>query len=250
MDIIQGLSWVSMFLPSFMLGTCTPVNSWVSSILELTSTMQNRGELRKKRPDGYLEDPPSLPEQYLAPSWSWASILGQKVLFEGQIQFDHIKPFAKLMDVQLDFATGDRFGALTGGSITLRAPLVVLDCESVIGGATGQSTSRFPTLMKIIHARFRGPRGSDNNEYRQKHQGYPRQRFCILQLLQCRLSHQTNVSICLLLLESVQGGDSWRRLTNLPLIIKNNLSPEVAVDNVAAMREIQPELKRQLVKII
>ncbi|ETS86456.1 hypothetical protein PFICI_00284 [Pestalotiopsis fici W106-1] len=100
MDIIQGLSW-------------------------------NRGELRKKRSDGYLEDPPSLPKQYLAPSWSWASILGQKVLFEGQTQFDHIKPFAKLIDIKLEFATSDRFGALTGGSITLGAPFLILDCESV-----------------------------------------------------------------------------------------------------------------------
>lgn len=46
----------------------------------------------------------------LAPSWSWASVLGSKVFFGTSSQFDRVIRFAKVLDSTIHNFTPDPFG--------------------------------------------------------------------------------------------------------------------------------------------
>ncbi|CAG9998251.1 unnamed protein product [Clonostachys byssicola] len=149
MDIIRGLGWT-------------------------------RGGLRRKAAGGWTEPEPTLPEHYLGPSWSWMSILGKRVDFMITDHFDHVDPLAKVINIEIQPATNDPFGALKAASITLQAPVLTLESENI---TTAPPTSRYPKLMARLYSifKYQGP-----SEFGQKHQGYPGQRFILLYLLKTR----------------------------------------------------------------
>ncbi|KAL7621895.1 hypothetical protein AAE478_007395 [Parahypoxylon ruwenzoriense] len=214
MDIIQGLTW-----------TRTP--------------------LRKKLPNGYIEEEPTLPKHYLAPSWSWASILGRKVLFMANSQFDYVQRFAEVLDISIQPATHDPFGAVRGGSITLRAPFLSLGSQDLLSAL--RSPSPYPKLLAEIAKRL-----TYDNEYRQKHRAYAGQQFAILQLIKWRRALRATERVCFLLLESVEGEDSWRRIERLPLTAREDVltaSAELA-GSLEILEEIGPVLEKRVVRII
>ncbi|XXH02209.1 hypothetical protein Hte_008577 [Hypoxylon texense] len=213
MDIIEGLSW-------------------------------SRYPNRSKIPNGYLQEYPTLPDKYLAPSWSWASILGRIVIFSAKSQFDRVKRFAKVLDVNIELATHDPFGAVQGGSITMRAPFFELDAQDLLRAPS--PASRQPKLLSRIH------RSIDTiftAEYRQKHRGYSGQRFAILQLMRWRPARGTSENECFLLLESVEGEDCWRRIELLEFTIRDTVVG-VGTETVETLAEIYPALEKHIVKII
>ncbi|KAI1868465.1 uncharacterized protein JN550_006381 [Neoarthrinium moseri] len=212
MDIIQGLSWIR--------------------------------HARIESPSGWLQPVPTLPEQYIAPSWSWASTLGKRVTFLSTSQFDHIERLAKVIDVDVQLATNDTFGAVKCGSIILQAPFLVLPCQDILEAP--HPTSRYPKVLARLYTDLRGL-----SEYGQKHRGYPGQQFAVLQLLKCRPPLSTiTIYASFLLLESVEGDNSWRRLACVRLKIRDKTIPETAVDDLAIWTEIKRDVKIHTVKIV
>ncbi|KAI0376804.1 HET-domain-containing protein [Hypomontagnella monticulosa] len=213
MDIIQGLSW----------------SRWSAL------------------PIKYKNDEPILLDKYLAPSWSWASILGKKVLFMANTQYDHVKRYADVLDIKIQLATKDPFGAVQGGSITLRAPFLELPFSDL--PLIPPPSSPYPALMEMICEVLRA---EGDIEYKQKHRAYEGQKFAILQLLRWRRALKNTDRMCFLLLESVEGEDSWRRIERLNLTTKDN----VLVNNTELMKsqailaEVKPALRRQVIRII
>ncbi|KAI1803932.1 HET-domain-containing protein [Daldinia bambusicola] len=215
-DIIQGLTW-------------------------------SRSAVRKKLPNGYIDDEPGLPNQYLAPSWSWASILGKRVLFMADTQFDHVKQFAEVLDVKIETATHDPFGAVKGGSLTLRAPFLELDSEDILN--LPHISSLYPKLSQKV---FRQLKYGGNSEYGQKHRTYCGQKFAILKLAYWRHTLQPTEHACFLILESVQGSNDWRRIESLKLTSKDTViwdSKEV-LESQAVLDEVKHAFKRHVVRII
>ncbi|KAI1472184.1 HET-domain-containing protein [Daldinia caldariorum] len=215
-DIIQGLTW-------------------------------SRFPVRKKLPDGRVDNEPTLSNQYLAPSWSWASILGKKVLFMAETQFDHVKQFAEVLDIDIQTATHDPFGAVKGGSLTLRAPFLELDSKDLF--IPPDSSSRYPKLSQFIFDVLKSGGGS---EYGQKHRGYAEQKFAILKLVYWRRTLSSTERACFLILESVQDSNDWRRIESLNLTSKETVlwdSKEV-LEKLAILDEIKHALKRHVVRII
>ncbi len=208
---------------------------------------QTRSPLRRKRPDGYVEEEPALLEQYLAPSWSWASILGRAVLFMAGTQFDHIKRFAEVLDIHIQLATHDPFGAVEGGSIALRAPFLNLGSQDLLRAP--QPSSPYPVLLARI---YRLLEYGGNSEYGQKHRGYVGQQFAILKLFKLRHAIVSTERICFLLLESVEGTSDWRRIESLRLTIREHAFEDSAdvANSLAILEEIKRDLRKHIVRII
>ncbi|KAI1778787.1 HET-domain-containing protein [Hypoxylon cercidicola] len=215
MDIVQGLSW-------------------------------SRSPLRRKLPNGYVQEEPTLPETYLAPSWSWASILGRTVICTADTQFDSVKRFAEVIDISIELATHDPFGAVQGGSITLRAPFLKLDTQDVLTPPrpSSQHAKLLSRIYKVIDCQI-------SSEYRQKHRGYAGQQFAIMQLMRWRRAFNGIEQVCFLLLESVEGGDSWRRIECLKLTTRETGGASAnMIESLAILAEIGHAVRKHIVKII
>ncbi|KAI1658608.1 HET-domain-containing protein [Daldinia decipiens] len=198
-------------------------------------------------PSGHVEDEPTSLDQYLAPSWSWASILGRKVLFMADLQFDRVKRFAEVIDVSIQLATHDPFGAVKGGSITIRAPFLELESQDLLSAP--HPPSPHPKLLARISDMLKA---TVSSEYRQKHRAYIGQKFAILKLIQWRRVLQATERACFLILESVEGGNDWRRIERLYLTARETVlwDSKEAVDSLAILAEIKHALKRRVVRII
>ncbi|KAI2615401.1 HET-domain-containing protein [Hypoxylon sp. NC1633] len=217
LDIVRGLSWT-------------------------------REPVRRKRPNGYVEDEPTVSGVYLAPSWSWASILGRTVLFMANNQFDHVKLFAEVLDIDIQLATHDPFGAVNGGSITLRAPIVELDSQNLLDDPP--PSTPYPTLLTKIASKIKY---GGNSEYGQKHRGYVGQKYAILQLIGWRRAITgTSDNMCFLVLESVEGNESWRRIEVLYFTVRHDVfgDGKDVVQAQAILSEIKPTIRKKVVKII
>ncbi|KAI1391813.1 HET-domain-containing protein [Hypoxylon trugodes] len=212
LDLIQGLSWTRL-------------------------------PLKKQLPNKFADD-----KKYLAPSWSWACLPGRKVLFMDLTQYDHVKRFAKLIDMNIQLSTHDPFGAVKGGYITLQGPFLELDSPDLLSDS--QPALPFPKLLNWIYRRLKY---GGNNEYQQKHKSYPGQKFALLKLIQGRrVMIKTAENLCFLVLESVEGTDSWRRVERLIFTVAENRANEGAelVEALEVLAEFRDALKTNAVKII
>lgn len=161
--------------------------------------------------------------------------------------YDHVKRYAEVLDIDIQLATRDPFGAVQGGSIILRAPFLELLCSDPLD--TPPASSPYPTLMKRIHGVLKY---GGNTEYNQKHRPYTGQKFAIIQLLRWRLALENTERMCFLVLESVEGEESWRRIEYLNLATKDNVlinNTEIAIAQ-AILAEIKPVLRKHDVRII
>ncbi|KAK2616159.1 hypothetical protein N8I77_002866 [Diaporthe amygdali] len=101
----------------------------------LSGLARETAKLRKDDKDEYLSglwrstvlldlcwsdyyDTPRIPEEYLAPSWSWASLHAKISYTAGGSGFGY-RPAAQFIDASLKFATGDSYGAVHDGWIHL-----------------------------------------------------------------------------------------------------------------------------------
>ncbi|KAI1302721.1 HET-domain-containing protein [Xylaria venustula] len=184
----------------------------------------------------------------IAPSWSWASVLGSKVFFGITNQFDRVVRFAKVLDITIHHSTSDPFGAVRSGSITLHAPFLDIGTDSFVA-ASHQPSPIYPNLRSEL---FKATRGTD--EYAQKHRGYNGQRYAILQLFRRwagdEYSRTASKQNYFLLLESVENeAGCWRRVGRLPLTEEGQVGQRAPITHEAILAEIGPDLKRQTVKI-
>ncbi|KAI0193126.1 HET-domain-containing protein [Astrocystis sublimbata] len=161
---------------------------------------------------------PKVPRQYLAPSWSWASVSGLPVQFERGCQFDPVQRFARLVNFTIQPSTVDPFGSVQRGSITLNAPFLDMGSidvrEDLLNEISGQSESPQWQLLCLL---------KKQSEYMMKHMGYTGQRYAFLQLVKMRQRVGTYDSqFCdktyFLLLESIEyEAGCWRRVACLPV---------------------------------
>lgn len=177
-----------------------------------------RGPLRKKLPTGRVADVVPPPE-YLAPSWSWASILGKSVLFAGGFQETYkIVQSSKLVDIASTTVTEDLFGALKGGHIVLRAPFLHLDTRNP--RISPPSDCKLPNLLQHIYSVLLRDNTPQAHEFIQKHVEAEDQQFGLLHLCTWKnISPIEWTEVSMLLLEG-SGQGSFKRLANCRIRIK------------------------------
>lgn len=83
------------------------------------------------------------------------------------------------------------------------------------------------------------------------HIGFEGQQFAILQLLKWQVFHQSSESVGFLLLESVEGADTWRRIGSRRFTSEDKLYRDTEViKSPEILAEIKHALRRHIVKII
>ena len=173
----------------------------------------NRSPLRKKRPDGWVED--VLPQTtYLAPSWSWASITGKSTTFCGSQEAVRIVKSAKVLNVRTELATVDPFGKLRNGIIMLRGPFTDIDDPQ----NPPNPRMRSPEFQRRIRSLLQTQNSPQGHEFRQKHQGYEDQLFGLLEVCTTKEVGAAFpfTEVHFLLLESHPQG-AWKRVANFGL---------------------------------
>lgn len=65
-------------------------------------------------------------DQYLAPTWSWASYLGV-VEFQSREATLHLLPSIKLIDAEVEVPGNNKFGAVQSGFLTVLSPLLTFE---------------------------------------------------------------------------------------------------------------------------
>ncbi|KAI1420154.1 HET-domain-containing protein [Xylaria sp. FL1777] len=213
---------------------------WKSNIVEGLSWVRTRLE-SKPMAQALLND--------LAPSWSWASVLGSKVFFGTNSQFDRVIRFAKVLDVTIHNLTPDPFGAVNRGSITLHAPFLDIGTDDFVAVPRRPSLI-YPNLRAELHKVMQSV-----DEYPQKHRGYSGQRYAILQLFKkwrgYEYSRQASKHIYFLILESIeQESGYWRRIGCSSLTEEAQVLRRAATRHEVILAEIRPDLKRQIIKIL
>lgn len=180
----------------------------------------------------------------MAPSWSWAGNQGRKVLFGPQSQFDPVSPFAKVLDIDIQLTHDDPFGAVSAGSITLLGPLLRLGTVRSLKGA--QPPAPYPKLMEEVSLLLDDLPGKGYGEDADAKQ------VGLLMLLRWREAGTDAERVCFLVLLGVDGEDSWKRITCLPLKTKEM----AGVDEVRTgksreiLTEIKGNMRRETVRII
>ncbi|KAK5637170.1 hypothetical protein RRF57_012882 [Xylaria bambusicola] len=184
----------------------------------------------------------------LAPPWSWASVLGSKVFFGTNSQFDRIIRFAKVLDITIHNITPDPFEAVNRGRITLHAPFLDIGTNDLFAKLRRPS-SIYPNLRAELHKVMQSV-----DEYPQKHRGYIGQRFAIIKLFKKwrgnEYSRQASKHIYFLLLESIEKEPGyWRRIGCFPLTEEARVLKRAATSHEVILAEIRPDLTRQVVRI-
>jgi len=198
---------------------------------------------RKRHPDGWIEYQPRLPATYLAPSWSWAGVYGRAVRFGPESQYDLITPFAKVLDIDIQLASQDPFGAVRGGSITLHGPFLRIGTvDSLIAP---QSPEPYPSLMTAILPFLKDlvTNGYGENAHEQQ--------VGLLMLLKWRDVCRKEERVGVLVLLGVEGDDSWRRVECLTLIVKGSPTSNMMIAQGSLIfRECKDGMQREKVRII
>ncbi|KAF2475926.1 HET-domain-containing protein [Lindgomyces ingoldianus] len=141
--------------------------------------------------------------EYLAPSWTWASLFGHPILFYGQMtETTEFKHQAKVHTIKVKTAGQDPFGKVTDGLLVLTAPFLPIEDPQ----QPALPTSKHPHLFERAQYIAKG------SEFRRKHISHQGQRFCLVQLS----THKNYVwkeqfTAIVLLLESTADG-KWRRV--------------------------------------
>lgn len=181
---------------------------------------------------------------YIAPSWSWASVMGGEVKFSPampntSISESNYKPIqtARVLSAWTEPATSDKHGGVSNGEIILRGPYIEVPHPSYPPPAN----STLPHLHQYIHT-FTGRDETIDFEFRLKHQEHEGQRFGLFQTC---IEREVNISdpvieMELLLIEScVEDNESssaqrdalpsqenrtcWRRLTHYAIRLSGRL---------------------------
>lgn len=147
------------------------------------------------------EHPPS--DEYLAPSWSWASVRGKRET-SWDLGADKRLASCRGIDIQLKNKRHP-FGAVKGGSITLYGPFLELEVKDLFDPPLPSSPHR------EVYEELAGMPEGQRREYQQKHRFFPGQMFALL-LSNIHNGMYKFFFVSCLVLESVEGSDSWRRV--------------------------------------
>lgn len=166
------------------------------------------------------------------------------VLFGPQSQYDAITPFAQVLEIDIQLAHEDPFGAVSGGSITLRGPLLRLGTVSSLKAA--QSRTPYPNLMTEISPLLRDLVAEGYGE------NSDAQQVGLLKFLMWREASTDIERVCLLVLLGVEGEDSWRRVTLLTLKTKDTAGIDTVTSekSLAILKEISRDMQRETVRIV
>ncbi|KAI0465880.1 HET-domain-containing protein [Xylaria cf. heliscus] len=213
---------------------------WKSNILESLSWVRSRLETKPIK---------QALENDLAPSWSWASVLGSKVFFGTSSQFDRVIHFAKVLDITIYNLTSDPFGAVNRGYITCHAPFLDIGTDDIVA-TSRRPSSTYPNLRAQLYSITQ-----TDDEYPQKHRGFSGQRYAILQLFKkwrpLEYSRQASKRVYFLLLECVENDPgSWRRIGCFSLTEEAPGRKGTATKHEVILAEIRPDLKRKIIKIL
>lgn len=89
--------------------------------------------------------PPARPAEYIAPSWSWAS-LNSSVTFDGFMHYpDHLSP--RLINSFISLGSNDSFGMVTAGFLHMTGYMMQIHTEPILS---------FSTLRTIVSSRGQG----------------------------------------------------------------------------------------------
>lgn len=152
------------------------------------------------------------PTQYLAPSWSWAAVLGGIVLFPNlwttpRNETLSVRPHIRIKKVHIETAGHQPFGKILSGYLVLEGP--IHDIRS-------PEETEPDTQLPITHGRLQERllhHEDFSYEFHQQHQPYVGQKFAVLHLNSNLLKDNLRKSTrnTYLLLESVSD-KSWKRV--------------------------------------
>ena len=180
---------------------------------------------------------------YIAPSWSWASILGSATSFaphyNGSESGYLIQNVAKVVDVSVQPATADLYGRLLSGRLILHAPfLEVLSPQVRI-----HANAKYPALQEYIWQDVASDLGDVAHTFNQQHVDCGGQEFGLVQTCTTRQANIDN-PICtleVLLVEST-GDESFRRVAHLTV----QLSGRLVGSTENPFRDMEDEIKNAI----
>lgn len=151
---------------------------------------------------------------YIAPSWSWASVAGRSVLFEGGQADDQILQSAVALFTCVTPAKSDKFGAVIDGMLVLQGGFLPLTAPT----QPAEEDSKAPHMHQKIYEPLTLPY---YREYHLKPQLRPGQQFGLLRIATYRHlqllapSDWHDARIAILLIETCGGGVDGRDMPSL-----------------------------------
>jgi hypothetical protein len=181
-DLVSSLNWhcrppVEYLEGDPRLDYPSPLSD--SEILEVMRQLKGKKELVKQKiVKAYRQ------VDYLAPSWSWASVIHGRVVFSPS-SGDHtyvqawVKTLwkATVIDVDVVRSTQDPYGSVTGGYLVLRGPFARIPHPMHEAG----NDYNLPTLRKFIRTREMSGSYTSQFEFDLKHRPFANQVFGLLQ---------------------------------------------------------------------
>ena len=153
------------------------------------------------------------PKEYLAPSWSWASVLGSSTVFLGSAPCQdetRVTSKVKIEEVYLESDGNGPFGKVKSGYLTLAGPVLDINSPVEMPNQPDNLTATHEYLKDLTTVAEFGC------EFLQKHEPFHGQQFCLLHLCNDRDLSDHFRRKGYLLLESCPDG-SWKRLGNFGL---------------------------------
>lgn len=220
------------------------------------------------------------PSEYLAPSWSWASILGRQANFSSRKARDNLSKsalsIAKVIAVRTVPKGPDPFGQVVSGKLVLKGRFYQLaemtlktstkDEDWNLGVQLSYDTSMSKNIastsafLQHVHTAFRDT-GRIEYEFIQQHISAPNQTFAILELVRWAQAPGSGIpGMEFLALESTGKGDNEYRRIGLFSLRKEKIPDPEAVGSDAyegAIREnkaweevVRGDWKRRTVTIV
>jgi hypothetical protein len=176
------------------------------------------------------------PSEYLAPSWSWAGVLGRQANLPIWRAKDVLSSksgvsVAEVIEVSTVPKGPDKFGQVKSGKITLKARFYQL-ARAPVGTAEDEkmeNVQEISTFLKYVHRAFRDT-GRIEYEFLQQHVATTAQRFAIIEII--RWSHAPGSGVPgmdFMALESIGKGDNEYRRIGLFTLRKENVPNQDAV---------------------
>jgi hypothetical protein len=129
------------------------------------------------------------PSEYLAPSWSWAGVLGRQANFpkwraKNALSSKSALDVAEVIDVRTVIKGPDQFGQVAGGSITLKARFYQLSRPpaNTVNDNPPEIVREASAFEQHVDRVFKDT-GRIEYEFMQQHVAAPNQKFAILELI-------------------------------------------------------------------
>ncbi|KAF3002720.1 hypothetical protein E8E14_002220 [Neopestalotiopsis sp. 37M] len=109
----------------------------------------------------------SRPQQYIAPTWSWASVKG--ACYDSNLRIGpytpSVAPYPSILDVQIKPYGEDQFGEVKHGWLKVKAPILCIGQKADYGGELEHLGGSFVTILKRSGVDFRSVQVFFDNEF-------------------------------------------------------------------------------------